>query len=164
MAKKIAKQEKQQPVERWVTIEFRLRNSKDRSFRLLHTIKLPCYMLERWHWVILWREAKLICQYPFKSEYVETTYCYHRKTMTDNDFQTVLNRLSATKAQVTIVERRIEKYVKERTANDMFFNPATDERLIKEYAKLKQKKQNVEERQQEVNQLTEKYMNESSIV
>ena len=46
------------------------------------------------------------------------------------------------KAQITKVERAIDKYIEHQTQDNMFFDVETDEMLLKAKKKLEQKKSN----------------------
>lgn len=46
------------------------------------------------------------------------------------------------KAQITKVERAINRYIDYKKHNDLFFNIDMDEQLLRAYGKLKQKKSN----------------------
>lgn len=139
-AKDYAKAERELKIEHWVTISY-ITNEDPR--RIVHMIDIPRSMLERWEWLVRWREARLICQYP-KSD-IRKFYCfYDKRTGLETGFNTLLSRLAATKAQVTRVKRIIEQYIIHETQNNLFFDPETDERLIKVRKKLEQKYKNVE--------------------
>lgn len=141
LAKNFAKAERELKIEHWVTISFYITNEDPR--RIVHMIDIPRSMLERWEWLVRWREARLICQYP-KSD-IRKFYCfYDKRTGLETGFNTLLSRLAATKAQVTRVKRIIEQYIIHETQNNLFFDPETDERLIKVRKKLEQKYKNVE--------------------
>jgi hypothetical protein len=57
----------------------------------------------------------------------------------------LLSKVASTKAQITRVERIIAQYIKEEAQNNLFFNPDTDEQLLKANVKLEQKKINCNE-------------------
>lgn len=139
-AKDLARAERELQIDRWVYITFEYRNA-DRSRVVLHKIDIPQKMLDRWHWLIDWRKAKLICRYPRKG--VQVFYCYYdKRTGLQVGFDHLLSRVAAIKAQVTKTERRITQYVGYMTHNDLFFDPATDERLRCVKEKLAQKRAN----------------------
>lgn len=141
-AKDYAKAERELKIEHWVTISFYITNEAPR--RMVHLIDIPRSMLERWEWLVRWREARLICKNP-KSD-IRKFYCfYDKRTGLETGFNTLLSRLAAAKAQVTRVKRIIEQYIIHETQNNLFFDPETDERLIKVRKKLEQKYKNVEE-------------------
>lgn len=149
LAKDFAKAERELKIEHWVTISFYIMNEDPR--RMVHLIDIPRSMLERWEWLVRWREAQLICKNP-KSD-IRKFYCfYDKRTGLETGFNTLLSRLAAAKAQVTRVKRVIEQYIIHETQNNLFFDPATDERLVKAKKKLEQKYKNVEEIEKKVTQ------------
>lgn len=76
MAKNLARAERELQIEHWVYITFEYRED-DRSRVVLHKIDMPCRMLDRWRWLVEWRRAKYVCQYPRKG--VQVYYCYYDK-------------------------------------------------------------------------------------
>lgn len=143
-AKDLAKAERELKIEHWVYITIEVRNPDNRSREILHVYDLPRAMLERWQWVIDWRKAKLVCKYPRKKIWVYQS-AYDKRTGLQTEFNYILGRVSSAKAQITKVERNIAKYVKYMAQNDLFFNPETDEQLLKANVKLEQKKANYNE-------------------
>ena len=142
-AKDIAKAEKDLKIEHWVYITFEIRD-KNRNREVLHEIDLPRKMLDRWRWVIEWRRAKLVCKYPRKK--IEVYHCYYDKhTGLQTGFNFLLSKVASAKAQITKAERIIAQYIKDETQDNLFFNPDTDEQLLKANAKLEQKKKNYNE-------------------
>ena len=158
-AKDMAKAEKELKIEKWFVISLE-RRLPDRTNELLYRYDLPCHMRERWMWVIDWRRAKLQCKYP-RSQIITYQHFYDKRTGLETGFGSLLYKLSAAKAQITKVERAIAEYIEFQSVNNMFFNPETDEILLKAKRKLKQKKQNYENRlallEQEVREQTENY-------
>ena len=55
------------------------------------------------------------------------------------DFGSVLSRLSAVKAQITIARRKEQEYLEYQRQNNMFFNEVEDETLAKFRRKLQAK-------------------------
>ena len=76
MAKDLARAERELQIEHWVYITFEYRED-DRSRVVLHKIDMPRRMLDRWRWLVEWRRAKYVCQYPRKG--VQVYYCYYDK-------------------------------------------------------------------------------------
>lgn len=139
-AKDLAKAERELEIEHWVYITFEIRQ-EDRSREVLHKIDIPRNMLDRWQWLIDWRRAKLVCKYPRKK--VGAYYCsYDKRTGLQTGFDFLLSKVAAAKAQITKVERMIAQYTEYMTLNDLFFDIETDEKLLKAYSKLEQKKNN----------------------
>lgn len=139
-AKELAKAERELKIEHWVYVTFEL-TEKERNRKCLHTIDIPRTMLERWQWFIDWRKAKYICMQP--RENINVYYHYYDKhSGLEEGYNSLLSRITAAKAQVTRVQRVIENYISDMTQNNLFFNPDTDEILMKGRAKLKQKQEN----------------------
>ena len=109
MAKDLARAERELQIEHWVYITFEYREC-DRSRVVLHKIDMPRRMLDRWRWLVEWRRAKYVCQYPRKG--VQVYYCYYDKR---TGLQTGFG-------------------------NDLFFDPTTDEKLRCAKKKLAQKR------------------------
>ena len=76
MAKDLARAERELQIEHWVYITFEYRED-DRSRVVLHKIDMPRRMLDRWRWLVEWRRAKYVCQYPRKG--VQVYHCYYDK-------------------------------------------------------------------------------------
>ena len=109
MAKDLARAERELQIEHWVYITFEYREC-DRSRVVLHKIDMPRRMLDRWRWLVEWRRAKYVCQYPRKG--VQVYYCYYdKRTGLQTGFGSLLSCVAAAKAQITKVERKIEEYV-----------------------------------------------------
>lgn len=125
MAKDLARAERELQIEHWVYITFEYRED-DRSRVVLHKIDMPRRMLDRWRWLVEWRRAKYVCQYPRKG--VQVYHCYYdKRTGLQTGFGSLLSCVAAAKAQITKVERKIEEYVSYMSGNDLFFDPTTDE-------------------------------------
>jgi hypothetical protein len=139
-AKDRAKAEKELKIEPWVAISVE-RQLADGTREKLYSYDIPRHMLERWRWVINWRLAKLQCQYPRSSMGAYYQY-YDKRTGLETDFGSLLYKLSAAKAQITKVERAIAQHTEGQTCNNLFFNPETDEMLLKAKNKLNNKKSN----------------------
>lgn len=139
-AKDRAKAERELKIEPWVHISFEMKN-KDGMREILHAIDIPRSIYERRQWVIDWRRAKLICKYPRGNVLVYHSY-YDKRTGLETGFGTLLGKLSSAKSQVTKTERDIDMYV-QYMKNDLFFDPETDEKLLKINGKLERAKRNV---------------------
>lgn len=137
-AKDLARAEKELQIEHWVYITFEYRED-DRARVVLHQIDIPRKMLDRWQWLIKWRKAKYVCQYPRKGVKVYYGY-YDKRTGLQTGFGSLLSCVAAAKAQITKVEHKIEKYASYMSGNDLFFDLATDERLRCAKEKLAQKR------------------------
>ena len=132
-ARDMAKAEKELEIELWVIISF-YRTTEQRM-------------------------ARLTCQYPKGN--VTHTYClYDRHSGEDYSFGSCLSSLAAAKAQVTRMERRIREYTAWQKQNNLFFDEQTDEMLQKAVAKLKIKKENVQEAERRLQKKAEKHQRE----
>lgn len=141
--KDLAKAERELKIEHWVYITFEVRD-ENRNREILHKIDLPRDMVDRWQWLIEWRKAKLVCKYPRRR--VTVYHCsYDKRTGLQTGFNFLLSKVASAKAQITKVERKIAEYTTYMTQNDLFFNPETDEQLLKANAKLEKKKSNYNE-------------------
>lgn len=142
-AKDLAKAERELKIEHWVYITFEIRH-QDRHREILYKIDLPRNMIDRWQWLIEWRKAKLVCKYPRKR--ITVYHCaYDKRTGLQTGFNFLLTKVASAKAQITKVERKIAEYISYMTQNDLFFNPETDEQLLKANAKLEKKQSNYNE-------------------
>lgn len=133
-AKARAKAERELEVEQWVHISIERGHGSQRT--VLHSYDMPVSMLARWSWVINWRVAHHVCECP--KEPVNSYYGYEYRYKGEYvGWQEDINRLVAAKALHTKRLRAVEAYIASHQ-NDMFFNAATDEALLKAQAKLKQ--------------------------
>lgn len=111
---------------------------------MLYHYDLPRELHERYLWVIRWREAKLLCQYPKKD--IHTYYSYYdKRTGLNTDFNSLLPKLTSTKAQITIAERKEQEYLQYQRQNNLFFDEQADEQLIKFRKELSKKRQQYKE-------------------
>ena len=147
-AREYAKVQREMKIEKWVciTIEYR---TKERQRVVLFRYDLPRDVYERRQWVVRWRHARLLCQYP--KENVQTYFSYYdRRSGLSMDFGSALSRLSAAKAQITIARRKEREYLEYQRQNNMFFNEAEDETLAKFRRKLQSKIEKYTELEREV--------------
>lgn len=154
-AKDMAKVEKELKIEQWVIISFYRTTERGEKVPLFK-YDLPRKVADKYDWVIQWRRAKLICQFPKGN--VTHTYClYDKRSGEDYSFGSCLSSLASIKAQVTKMERRIKEYIEWQKQNNLFFNEQTDEMLNKAVTKLKIKKKNVQETETRLLQKVEKH-------
>ena len=139
-AKAQAKAEAELEVERWVWITIERGQGSQRT--VLHTYEMPAAMLERWSWVVNWRRARYTCERPKEPLYTYYHYEY-RYNGARVGWQEDINRLVAAKAKYTKRLRAVEAYIASQQ-NNMFFDPASDETLLKAQAKLIQAEQDIE--------------------
>lgn len=137
IAKDYAKAEAELEVQRWVFISIE-RTDGNCNYVRLFSYNLPREVYERRRWVIEWRKAKIICQYP--RGHVQSFFSYYDKRLgIDKHLNEDLNRLISAKAQVTKVQRKIDKYVAYNRAHNLFFDESTDTDLLKAREKLRVK-------------------------
>ena len=141
MAKDYAKAEKELEVQHWVFISIERTDGRC-NYERLFSYDLPREVYERRRWVIEWRRAKLVCQYPKGNVRCYTSY-YDKRLGMDTRLNEDLRRLISAKAQVTKVHRKIEEYVAYNRAHNLFFDENTDTDLKKAREKLVTKIANV---------------------
>lgn len=147
-AKAYKEAEKELQIQYWVYICIERKDNNGVRVPLF-SYDLPRELYERRRWVIRWREAKLICQYPKGN--INVYFSFYEKRLgnvpelTDN-----LRKLTSCKAQVTMQQRAIDNYVAYQRANNMFFNEDTDEKLMKIRSKLAVKIANMQRLQQKI--------------
>ena len=142
-ARELAKAERELKIEKWVYISIEYKEENGERIVLYH-YDLPRELHERYRWVIRWREAKLLCQYPKKN--IHTYYSYYdKRTGLNTDFNSLLSKLTSTKAQITIAERKEQEFLQYQRQNNLFFDEQTDEQLIKFRKKLSKKRQQYKE-------------------
>ena len=157
-ARDMAKAEEELEIKLWVIISF-YRTTEQGGKVLLFRYDLPRKVADKYDWVVRWRRARLTCQYPKGN--VTHTYClYDRHSGEDYSFGSCLSSLAAAKAQVTRMERRIREYTAWQKQNNLFFDEQTDEMLQKAVAKLKIKKENVQEAERRLQRKAEKHQRE----
>lgn len=119
-ARELAKAERELKIEKWVYISIEYKEENGERIVLYH-YDLPRELHERYRWVIRWREAKLLCQYPKKN--IHTYYSYYdKRTGLNTDFNSLLSKLTSTKAQITIAERKEQEYLQYQRQNNLFFD------------------------------------------
>lgn len=104
MAKYYAKAEKDLGVQRWVFIGFERKDGY--NYIRLFSYDLPREVFERRRWVIEWRKARLVCQYP-KDNVRYTLHFYDKRLGLDVRLNEDLNKLIAAKAQVKKYNARL---------------------------------------------------------
>lgn len=159
MAKAYAAAEKELECEKWVNISIE-RKDADGSRTVLHSYDLPRDMMERWEWVVRWREARLRCQYPRAR--ISTFYCFYDKRLGNDPKLTAdLHKLTSCKAQVTRQQRIVDEYIAYQRDNNMFFDEETDEQLIKIRRKLAVKRADVEAAEERLKNKIEQIKNQN---
>lgn len=141
MAKYYAEAEKELGVCHWVFITIE-RTDGHCNYERLFSYDLPREVYERRRWVIEWRKARLVCQYPKGN--VRCFFSYYDKRLgSDKRLNDDLRKLVSAKAQVTKARRNIDKYVDYNRQNNMFFDESTDADLQKAREKLAVKEASV---------------------
>lgn len=143
MAKYYSQAEKELEVQYWVHLSIEYKGNDDKRI-ILYKYDLPREVYERRKWVIEWRKAKLICQYPKAGINCYSSY-YDKRLGNDPQLTSDLRTLISAKAQVTKVKNHIKEYVDYHKKNDLFFDEDLDPDLVKARKKLAIKIANVHE-------------------
>lgn len=154
-ARDLAKAEKELKIEQWVTISFYRTTERGEKVPLFQ-YDLPRKVADRYGWVIQWRRARLVCQYP-KGNVTHTYSLYDKRSGEDYSFGSCLSSLASAKAQVTKMERAVAEYTAWQKQNNLFFNEQTDDMLLKALDKLKVKKKNIQEAEKRLRQKAQKH-------
>lgn len=156
-AREYAKVERELKIEKWVYISIEYRtNTRDRI--VLYTYDLPRNLYERRSWVIRWRMARLQCLHPKEDIHPYFSY-YDKRTGLRTDFNSLLSKLSAAKAQITIAEKKEKDYLEYQRANNLFFDETTDEQLMLFRQKLQIKRDNHAALEHQIRSMVEINMN-----
>lgn len=138
-AREHAKAERELKIEKWVYISVEYRpQARDRI--VLHTYDLPRVLYERRSWIVRWRVARLQCLHPQEDIHPYFSY-YDKRTGLSTGFDSALSKLSVTKAQISIAERKEKEYIEYQRANNLFFDELIDGQLIRFREKLQMKKE-----------------------
>ena len=144
LAKAYDKAEKEQEVTPYVVVSLRNRRTNEELYRY----DLPREMFWRWHWVIDWRAAKLLCQNP-KDGINHVLSFYDRKTELEYGFGSLISKLTSVKANATIAANKLKKYIEMQQGN-MFFSEEEDEIVNKFKAKISAYKAKIAEIEEEI--------------
>ena len=144
LAKDYDKAEKEQEVTPYVVVSLRNRRTNEELYRY----DLPREMFWRWHWVIDWRAAKLLCQNP-KDGINHVLSFYDRKTWLEYGFGSLISKLTSVKANATIAANKLKKYIEMQQGN-MFFSEEEDEIVNKFKAKISAYKAKIAEIEEEI--------------
>lgn len=117
-AKDMAKAEKELKIQQRVIISF-YRTTERGDKVTLFQYNLPRQIADRYSWVIQWRRAKLVCQYP-KGNISHSYFLYDKRSGEDYSFGSCLSPLAAAKAQVTKMERTIREHIEWQKQNNLF--------------------------------------------
>ena len=121
LAKAYDKAEKEQEVTPYVVVSLRNRRTNEELYRY----DLPREMFWRWHWVIDWRAANLLCQNPKDGINHDLSF-YDRKTGLEYGFGSLISKLTSAKANATIAANKLKEYIELQQGN-MFFSEKEDE-------------------------------------
>lgn len=144
LAKAYDKAEKEQEVTPYVVVSLRNRRTNEELYRY----DLPREMFWRWHWVIDWRAAKLLCQNP-KDGINHVLSFYDRKTGLEYGFGSLISKLTSAKANATIAANKLKEYIELQQGN-MFFSEKEDEIVNKFKAKISAYKAKTAEIEEEI--------------
>ena len=144
LAKAYDKAEKEQEVTPYVVVSLRNRRTNEELYRY----DLPREMFWRWHWVIDWRAAKLLCQNP-KDGINHVLSFYDRKTGLEYGFGSLISKLTSAKANATIADNKLKEYIELQQGN-MFFSEKEDEIVNKFKAKISAYKAKAAEIEEEI--------------
>lgn len=121
LAKAYEKAEKEMGVIPYVIVSLRNRRTDKELFQY----NLPRDVFWRRTWVIEWRTARLLCQYP-RDGINRIMSFYDKKTGLEYGFGSLLGKLSSAKAKVTMASNALGGYIDSRHG-DMFFDENEDE-------------------------------------
>ena len=144
LAKAYDKAEKEQEVTPYVVVSLRNKRTNEELYRY----DLPREMFWRWHWVIDWRAAKLLCQNP-KDGINHVLSFYDRKTGLEYGFGSLISKLTSAKANATIAANKLKEYIELQQGN-MFFSEKEDEIVNKFKAKISAYKEKAAEIEEEI--------------
>ena len=131
LAKAYDKAEKEMGVIPYVIVSLRNRRTDKELFQYI----LPRDVFWRRPWVIEWRTARLLCQYP-RDGINRIMSFYDKKTGIEYGFGSLLGKLSSAKAKVTMTTNALGDYINSRRG-DMFFDEYEDEVVIRMRRKIK---------------------------
>lgn len=120
LAKAYDKAEQEMGVIPYVIVSLRNR----RTDKELYQYNLPRDIYWRRSWVIEWRTAKLMCEYP-RDGINRILSFYDKKTGLEYGFGSLLGKLSSAKAQRTMAASALDDYIDSRRG-DMFFDETED--------------------------------------
>jgi hypothetical protein len=142
-AKALAKAEKELGIEKWVILSIEYQ-TKDYRRVVLHQYDFPRNIYEKYRWVVRWRQARCQCLHPRETVLLYHS-CYDKRSGTGTGFNSDLSKLAASKAQITIAKKREQEYLAWQRQNNLFFDEATDDDLMKFREKLKKKEENYDQ-------------------
>ena len=117
----------------------------------LYIYDLPREVYERRKWVISWRHAKFICQYPRRTLNLCHAF-YDKKTGLDLAYNAPLNNLISAKRMITKTTNALNEYKKSMGAQ-LFQNFANDPLVIKAELKIEEYTRQRDQAQAEIDKL-----------
>lgn len=144
LAKAYDKAEREQGVEPYVIVSLRNRRTNEELYRY----DIPRATFWRWHWIIDWRAARLLCLNP-KDGINHVLAFYDRKTGLSYGFGSLISKLTSAKANATIATNKLREYV-ERQQGSLFFDEKEDEIANKFKAKISAYKAKAAEIEEEI--------------
>lgn len=130
LAKAYDKAEREQGVEPYVIVSLQNKRTGEELYRY----DLPRAMFWRWHWVIDWRAARLLCQTP-KDGINHVLSFYDRRSGLAYGFGSLISKLTSAKANITIATNKMREYINTQQGN-MFFDEKNDDVVNKFKAKI----------------------------
>ena len=135
-AKAHAAAEKSMGIEKWVQVSYYidipekedgavcLQSHGSQWSKLVFLYDMPRHQYDRYLWVIRWRYARLVCQYPRCN--VQYYVCFYDKTTgLGLGFGEALSDLTAAKALLSRYKNRLKDYIESQSSN-IFFNGNDD--------------------------------------
>ncbi len=144
LAKAYDKAEREQDVQPYVKVNL----CNKRTNEVLYRYDLPRESFWRWHWVIDWRAARLLCKNP-KDGISHVLDFYDKTTGLEYGFGSLISSLTSAKANTTRIENELKQYIETRQ-NDMFFNPEDDVIVGKLKSKISAYKAKAAEMEQQI--------------
>lgn len=135
-AKARAAAEKAMRVERWVQVSYFIdipEEEEDEYCQMASATQwqkrvfvydMPRHQYERYFWVLRWREAKLVCQYPRQNVRMYVCF-YDKRTGLSLGFREPLSELIAAKSLLTRYRNKRQDYIESQSSN-IFFNGSDD--------------------------------------
>ena len=136
LAKAYARAERELEIKPYFRVEFR----KKKTQELVFSYDLPRDMYWEKQWVVRWRLAKLICQYP-REDITQYIIPYDKSSGLKVGFGSCLSKLAAIKAHITMLENERKDYIASQQGQ-LFFDESTDAHLLRIAEKMQSQKEN----------------------
>lgn len=161
-AKAHAEAEKAMGIEKWVQVSYYidipekedgavcLQSHGSQWSKRVFLYDMPRHQYDRYLWVIRWRYARLVCQYPKRN--VQYYVCfYDKKTGLELGFGEALSKLTAAKALLSRYKNRKKDYI-DSQSNNIFFN-GSDDVVEKFNAKISSTKKKIQHLELQIKEL-----------